>query len=119
VFVKNIYFKSKIILLVVVPLTLVSVALTLLSINQASKLGRENADSFSNMIFDLRRGELKNYTELAITAVQHIYQNTDLDNVYAQEEAKKILRNLEFGEDGYFYVYDYTGRASHIPRSRS
>jgi two-component system, NarL family, sensor kinase len=106
---KFLSFKTKILLLVVVPLVFVSVALTLLSINQANKLGSKNVDSFSNMIFDLRRGELKNYTELAITAVKHVYFDQGLNDVDAQEEAKKILRNLEFGEDGYFFVYDYAG----------
>jgi two-component system NarL family sensor kinase len=106
---KYLSFKTKILLLVVAPLIIVSVALTALSINQASKLGSKNVDSFSNMIYEFRRGELKNYTELAITAVKHIYANRDPSDIYAQEEAKEILRNLEFGEDGYFFVYDYTG----------
>jgi two-component system NarL family sensor kinase len=106
---KSLSFKTKILLLVIIPLVLVSVALTLLSINQAKKLGGKNVDSFTKMIFELRRGELKNYTELAITSVKHAYQNAGVNNVDAQEEAKKILRNLEFGEDGYFFVYDYQG----------
>ncbi len=103
-------FKTKILLLVIVPLILVSVALTSLSIYQAEKLGGRNIESFSNMIFDLRRGELKNYTELALSAVKHIYDYSGLNDTEAQEAAKEIFRNLEFGEDGYFFVYDYTGK---------
>ena len=106
---KFLSFKTKILILVLLPLVLVSVALTLLSINQTSKLGRKNVDSFSNMIFDLRRNELKNYTKLATTAVKHLYVGAGLGDVEAQEKAKEILRNLEFGKDGYFFVYDYTG----------
>ncbi len=105
---KFLTFKNKILLLVVIPLVLVSIALTILSVYQAKSLGGKNVQSFSEMIFELRRGELKNYTELAITAVKHIYGQTG-GNVEAQEQAKEIFRNLEFGEDGYFFVYDYDG----------
>ncbi len=106
---QSLTFKTKILLLVIVPLILVSIALTLLSIYQAKELGSKNVTSFSEMIFNLRRGELKNYTELAITSVKHIYENASPNDVEAQERAKEIFRNLEFGEDGYFFVYDYNG----------
>ncbi|MEO0443557.1 MAG: cache domain-containing protein [Pseudomonadota bacterium] len=106
---KSLTFKTKILLLVIVPLVMVSLILTLLSIYQAQKLGSKNVESFSEMIFDLRRGELKNYTELALSAVKHVYQGVAPNDIQAQESAKDIFRNLEFGEDGYFFVYDYDG----------
>ncbi|MFT5422113.1 MAG: two-component system NarL family sensor kinase [Candidatus Endobugula sp.] len=102
-------FKTKILLLVMVPLILVSMALTALSIYQAKKLGSNNVASFTEMIYNLRRNELKNYTELALTSVKHIYNSADEIDPKKQEEAKKILRNLSFGKDGYFFVYDYEG----------
>lgn len=105
----NLTFKTKILLLVVVPLILVSVTLTLLTISQATKLGKQNVESFSEMIFDLRRGELKNYTELALTSIKHIHDNAGENVAESQEAAKDILRNLSFGADGYFFVYDYEG----------
>ncbi|MGH1486298.1 MAG: cache domain-containing protein [Cellvibrionaceae bacterium] len=106
---KTLTFKTKILLLVIIPLILVSIALTLLSVFQAQKLGDQNVESFSEMIFELRRGELKNYTEMALSSVKHIYGENAAGDPAAQEAAKKILRNLEFGEDGYFFVYDYKG----------
>jgi len=106
---QSLSFKTKILLLVIIPLILVSLALTSLSIYQATELGDKNVKSFSEMIFNLRRGELKNYTELATTAVKHLYENADPNDIGTQEKAKDIFRNLEFGEDGYFFVYDYNG----------
>jgi two-component system NarL family sensor kinase len=102
-------FKTKILLLVLMPLILVSIALTVLSIYQAQKLGDQNVSSFTEMIYKLRRNELKNYTDLALTSIKHIYKNTDEIDPAAQESAKEILRNLSFGDDGYFFVYDYEG----------
>jgi two-component system, NarL family, sensor kinase len=87
----------------------VSISLTALSIYQAKKLGSQNVSNFSEMIYNLRRNELKNSTELALTAVQHIDTKADSEKVQNQENAKTILRNLSFGDDGYFFVYDYDG----------
>ncbi|MGH1486628.1 MAG: cache domain-containing protein [Cellvibrionaceae bacterium] len=106
---KTFTFKTKILLLVIIPLVLVSFALTLLAVYQAKKLGQQNVKNFSEMIFELRRGELKNYTELAISAVKHVYDNPNNNDLISQGEAKNILRNLEFGEDGYFFVNDFKG----------
>ncbi len=106
---KQLHFKTKVLILVVVPLMIISISLTLLSFNQAHKLGRQNIATFSETIFDLRRVELKNYTELALSAVKHVREDQSLSNSEAQRLAKKIYKDMSFGEDGYFFVYDYDG----------
>lgn len=106
---KSLNFKTKILILVIAPLIIVSGLLTLLTFNQATELGEKNVESFSKTIFDLRRKELKSYTELALSAVEHIRENETLDEMESQEQAKDIYRDLAFGEDGYFFVYDYNG----------
>ncbi len=103
-------FKTKILLLVLVPLIFSSLAITAISIYQAKILGDQNVESFSKKFFSLRKNELKNYTELALSSIQHIHKrNVDEVDSNDQEDAKEILRNLRFGSDGYFFVYDYTG----------
>lgn len=106
---KNLNFRTKILILVVTPLIIISILLTLLSINQANKLGEKNISTFSDTIFNLRREELKNYTELATSTVEHVRKNQNLTLYESQELAKDIYRDMSFGEDGYFFVYDYNG----------
>jgi two-component system NarL family sensor kinase len=106
---KSLSFKTKILLLVIIPLVVVSLLLTMLTVYQAKELGSRNVEKFSDMIFDLRRKELKNYTSLATSAIKHVYNKSNLDILKSQAEAKEIFRNLEFSEDGYFFVYDYDG----------
>lgn len=96
-------------MLVIFPLIIVSVLLTLLSLYQAYNLGDKNIDGFTKTIFDLRRLELKNYTEMALSSVKHIREDQSLSEEEAQKKTKEIFRDLEFGEDGYFFVYDYNG----------
>ncbi|MGH1487142.1 MAG: cache domain-containing protein [Cellvibrionaceae bacterium] len=110
-------FKTKILLLVIIPLILVSLALTLLSVHQAQKLGDQNVDSFSKMIFELRRGELKNYTEIALSAAQHVYENVvQVNRDAAKKAAVEVLRDLEYGEDGYFFSDDFDGNVILHPK---
>ncbi len=112
---KTLSFKAKILLLVLIPLVLVSIALTILAIYQADVLGKNNLSTFSDKIYVLRRNELKNYTELARTSIKHIYDNPNNSPAEAQEQAKTILRNLAYGSDGYIFVYDYDGTNLVLP----
>lgn len=107
--IKALTFKTKILFLVIVPLILVSVALTTLSVYQAQKLGDQNVASFSDTIIQLRRAELKNYTEIAYTAIEQIYQGADKNSPEARRAVVEVLRPLKYAEDGYFFLMDYEG----------
>lgn len=104
----SISFKNKILMLVLLPLIAVSAGLTLLSIYQVKNLGAQHIDSFSDKIFEIRRSELKNYTKIAASALKDIYEGS-AQSPTRKEEAKALLRNLSFGEDGYFFAFDWNG----------
>ncbi len=99
-------FKFKILLLTTIPLMVVSVLIISITVYQARQLGDRNIESFKKKIYDLRKIELKNYTNIAKTAITHfdIQRNRGVENV--EEQAKQIVRNMSYGEDGYFFVYD-------------
>lgn len=108
-------FKSKILMLELIPLVLVSIAVTMLAIYQATQLGQSNLKLFKEKIYDSRRAELKNYVELALTSVDHLYQGGARFDPKSQEMAKTIFRNLRYGSDGYIFVYDYEGTNLVLP----
>ncbi len=110
---KSINIKAKILLLTIIPLIVVSILIISLAAYQAKQLGNKNIESFSSKIFDLRRTELKNYTDIAVSAVKHITKNKSQTDSAAQEEVKAIIRNMEFGKDGYFYAYDQYTSVAH------
>ncbi len=107
---KPIKLKTKIILLSVLPMLVMSIVLTYLSVRNSSQLGNENAKEFASKIYNLRQEELRNYTQLALSAVDHVYKDASPNDVGRQELAKQIFRNLRYGDDGYFFVYDYEGQ---------
>jgi two-component system NarL family sensor kinase len=116
--VKSIHFKSKVILLSVLPILVMSGVLTALSIINIQKLGEKNIQGFTDRVNTLRREELKNYTQIAVKAVEHIYQHAADNDVEAQHMVTDIFRDLHYGDDGYFFVYDYRGNSIVNPQKR-
>jgi two-component system, NarL family, sensor kinase len=105
-----IHFKTRVILLSVLPILLISLVLTVLSVVNSQRLGNKNIEAFSSKIVELRRDELKNYTQIAMSATKHLYDNPKLDESEAQDSAKTLFRDLHYGDNGYFFVYDYDGK---------
>ncbi len=102
-------YKTKIALLTLIPLIIAIAIISIITIKQTSKLTEKQADSFESELLASKKAELKNYMELAYTAIKGIYENPHLKKEQAQREIYKILKNMEFGKDGYFFVYDYNG----------
>ncbi|MCP3669408.1 MAG: histidine kinase [Gammaproteobacteria bacterium] len=102
-------FKTKILLLALLPLILVALSITLINLNQARNLSEDEIRTFEDNLLASKRQALKNYISLALTSIDHIIRNKEMDEQVAQEEVKRILNGLTYGEDGYFFVYDRNG----------
>jgi len=103
--------KAKFLLLAVVPLILMSVAITLISQQQAHQLSEQEITTFEENLLASKRQELQHYVSLAMTSIAHVLVEMDngLERRFAEEEVKRILTGLTYGEDGYFFVYDRSG----------
>ncbi len=102
-------FKTKILLLALLSLILVASSITLINLNQARTLSEEEISTFEENLLASKRQALKNYVSLALTSIDHIIRDKSMDERSAQEEVKRILNGLTYGEDGYFFVYDPEG----------
>lgn len=101
--------KLKIILLTLFPLVLISVAIGWITIDQTKTLGQKEVETFRNSLLAAKEQALKDHLSIALGSIEHIYNQASEDDPVAQEQVKAILRQLEFGDDGYFFVYDETG----------
>lgn len=108
--------RHQILALSVVPLVLAIVAITTLVTWQSTHLARTSIDTFERNMLKAKQTELLNLTNLAISAIGEIYQNADSDDAAAKERVREILSSLDYGEDGYFFVYDYDGNNIVHPR---
>ena len=102
-------YKTKIALLTLIPLMMAIIVTSLSTVKQTNELANIQAKSFEQELITLKEKELKNYLELAFTAIDHVYQNETFEKTYAQLEVYYTLKNMEYGQDGYFFIYNYDG----------
>jgi len=101
--------RHKILLLTLVP-TLLSLLLVSVFVQyQSRSLFKEQSSFFNQTILDIRKNELVNYSQLARSAIAHVYEDPSIEIDEKHIQAKKILNNLEYSNDGYFYVYSNKG----------
>lgn len=108
--------RSKILLLAILPLMMAIGAISAVVLGQAVSLAEAEIATFKEAILKSRKAELRNYISLALTSVEAIYDAAGPDDAAAQEAVKRVLNELTYGEDGYFFVYDRDGTNLVHPR---
>ncbi len=106
---KVLSLKAKIILLGILPATVLAVGLTGLAVYQAYRAGQQEVESVRKSMRAAKEAELKNYVDLAISAIRPLYDKAAADDKNAQEQARTILRQLSYGQDGYIFAIGYSG----------
>ncbi|VVD89525.1 transmembrane sensor histidine kinase transcription regulator protein [Pandoraea eparura] len=106
--------RQKFFVLALLPVALAMVAIALAVRHQGNELSRAQHDAVQTTSLANKRAELLHYVGLARNAIQPLYDGPDTPA--AREAALAILARLEFGKDGYFFVYDLEGRSLMHPR---
>ncbi|MBH9579477.1 cache domain-containing protein [Inhella proteolytica] len=100
--------RSKILLLAILPL-LAALGLIALAVqHQERSLARSEHELVERAYLDARRAELRNYVALAASTIAPLYARADADPAL-REQALRLLASLDYGRDGYFFVYDLQG----------
>ncbi len=100
--------RTKVILLAVLPL-LAALALIAVVVGiQEADLARREQQLVQRAYMDARRAELRHYVDLAVSTVQPLYDDT-LAATARRDEALRRLAALDYGPDGYFFVYALDG----------
>lgn len=101
--------KSKILLLTLVPLLVVTAIITFLGLVSAKSLARQELEIYEYNLIKVKKEALKDQTDLAFSAIRNVLNNPTLSEQEAQKQVKNILSNLTYGDDGYFFAYDQNG----------
>ena len=101
--------KVKLILLTLIPLLLVTASISWISIYQAKSLGTKEIQIFRENLIQSRESSLKDSVDMAINTIMPIYQNASEDDQQAKDAVKKLLNQMRYGSDGYFFAYDIDG----------
>ncbi|MGG7581581.1 cache domain-containing protein [Rhizobium sp. Nf11,1] len=108
--------RHQIIALAIVPLVISILAITTFITWQLANLAKNSIDTFEQNMLKTKEGEILNLTNLALSAIQTIYDKAGPDDEAAKQRVAGILTSLDYGRDGYFFVYDYDGNNIVHPR---
>ena len=100
--------RSAILLIAVLPLVLASLAVAWMLQQRAQVVAEMQLAAVQPVLLAARKAELQNYVNLGRSAIQHLVRD-GIPDAQAQKEALAILQRLDFGHDGFFFVYDFEG----------
>ena len=102
-------FKQQVLALATLPLIIAIIAITILVTSQSRDLAQNGISTFEQNMLKAKQKELINYTNLALSSIDNIYINATPNDLSAQKKVKQIISRLNYGTDGYFFVYDFKG----------
>jgi two-component system NarL family sensor kinase len=117
--------RTKIFLLAVVPFLVAIAGIGIGVRQQATLLAQTQHATMQSAYLSSKEIELRHYVELATSAIAPLYapDNNASDALPApadesdrQIAALAVLQKMDFGPDGYFFVYDMHGRSLMHPR---
>ncbi|HCJ27954.1 MAG TPA: histidine kinase [Pseudomonas sp.] len=109
--------KHKIAALSILPLLLAVAVVCALVFVQNQRLGEQQAQLIEASILASKQAELKNYVEMATSIIAPLY-DSGRDDDETKQKVLAALSRFSFGSDGYFFVYDQSGRNLMHPRQR-
>lgn len=107
--------RQKILLLAVAPLAVAMLVIAFTVQTQATALARHERTLVEAAYLQSKETELRHYVELAQSAIAPLVRSGRKDEAVRQE-AMEALARLDYGRDGYFFLYDMEGRNLMHPR---
>lgn len=107
--------RQKIIVLAIAPLIMALIAIAFAVQYQATILAQQQRASVEAAYLASKEAELNHYVALAERSIAHLI-NSGRDDEATKNEAKAILAKLDYGDDGYFFLYNLEGRNLMHPR---
>ncbi|MEL6912997.1 MAG: cache domain-containing protein [Pseudomonadota bacterium] len=109
-------YAQKLVFLAAVPLVL-AVALTgLLVTDQSRALAEREIKALETELLEAKKAELQNYVTLARNSFFWTYGNAAPDDQDAKDRVSQILSAMIYGDEGFYFVYDYDGTMLVSPR---
>ncbi len=109
-------YRRKFVALAAFPLLFAIAAIALLVAHQSRTLAEREIASLERELLSAKKEELKNYISIARTAIGPVYGAALPDDTDAQRKVMQNLAAMLYGQDGYFFVFDYDGKNLVAPR---
>ncbi|MEM6887767.1 MAG: cache domain-containing protein [Pseudomonadota bacterium] len=109
-------YAQKLSLLATVPLVFAAAAIAIVVALQSRALAEREIKTLEMQLLEAKKDELRNYVTQARNGFYFVYGNAAPDDALAQAQVAQILSAMIYGQDGFFFVYDYDGLNLVSPR---
>ncbi|WGI25223.1 methyl-accepting chemotaxis protein [Halomonas alkaliantarctica] len=101
--------QTKVLILVLLPLFLVTLALV--GFQAYSSIGDSRAALAEQreLLIEERRNAVRDIVQLATTAIAPIYENAGANDEVAKQQVAELVRSMRFEDNNYIFIYDYDG----------
>lgn len=77
---------------------------------ESARLSQQSLVTLESFLLRSKEQELNNYTNIALSSIDHVYSSADIDNHIAQAMVADVFDRLSYQNgDGYFFVYSHDG----------
>lgn len=91
-------------------------AISVLVAVQSSEMAEREIQSLEAELIEAKKAELRNYVTQAKNGFYYIYGNAAPDDEEAKKQVMQILAAMIYGDEGFFFVYEYDGTNIVSPR---
>ncbi|MGB1034347.1 MAG: cache domain-containing protein [Primorskyibacter sp.] len=109
-------YGQKLFLLAAVPLIVSAAAIAVFVASTSRDVAEREIDALEQQLIAAKKDELANYVSQARNGFYFIYGSAAPDDTAAKEKVMQILAAMIYGEEGFFFVYDYDGTNLVNPR---
>lgn len=109
-------YGQKLFLLATLPLILAVGAISWLVAEQSRMVANREIRSLESQLIEAKKKELRNYVTQARNGFHFIYGPAAPDDTEAKTKVAQILAAMIYGDEGFFFVYDYDGTNIVSPR---
>ncbi len=104
---KDVSIKTKLLFLVILSIFIICSVLIVSSIISINEISQSNITKYEKESYKSKEIELKNHVETAINTIKGISQNSNFTSLEEKQKvAKEVVKNMIYGEDGYFWIND-------------
>jgi len=109
-------FGQKLFLTATLPLIAAAALIAVMVTLEARQMAEREIGTLEEQLIAAKKAELNNYISIARTAFIATYGRAAPDDAAAKLLVTQILAGMIYGQDGYFFVFDYEGNNLVSPR---
>tara|TARA_R110002020_G_scaffold13501_2_gene48653 strand:- start:13 stop:1797 length:1785 start_codon:yes stop_codon:yes gene_type:complete len=101
--------QTKVLMLVLLPLLLVTVVLVGFKAYSSAQDTRDTLANQREMLIEERRNAVRDIVNIATTAIAPIYDQAGANDEAAKQRVAELVRAMRFEDNNYIFIYDYDG----------